>query len=74
MHIQFIITRKNETNLILNKNLEYNKESYLILSHNFDVLNNIHNLINKTVMNYLKKNLIYNNTCVTLVIHHNTVG
>jgi hypothetical protein len=55
IHIQFIIRKKDETKLILNKVLEYNKESYLILGHNFDVLTNIYNSINKIVMNYFKK-------------------
>ncbi len=44
IHIQFITRKINEPNLVLNKILEYNKESYLILGHNFDVLNNIYNL------------------------------
>ncbi len=44
MHIQFIIRKKDETNLILNEILEYNRESYFILGHNFDVLDNIYNL------------------------------
>ncbi len=74
IHIQFIIRKKNETKLMLNKVLEYNKESYLLLGYNFDVLNNIYNSINQIVMNYLKKYLIYNNTCVTLVIHYNKAG
>ncbi len=51
IHIQFV-TKKNETKLILNKGLEYNKESYLILCHNIDVLNNIYNFTNKIVMNF----------------------
>ncbi len=51
IHIQFIIKKKLKK-LILNKVLEYNKESYFKLGHNFDVLNNIYNFINKIVMNY----------------------
>jgi len=51
MHIQFIIRKKEETNLILNKVLEYNKENYLILGHTFDILNKMYSLI----INYLKK-------------------
>ncbi len=47
IHIQFIIRKKDATKLILKKVLEYNKESYLISGHNFDVLNNIYNSINK---------------------------
>ncbi len=50
IHIQFV-TKKNETRLIF---LEYNKESNLILCHNFDVLNTIYNFTNKIVMNFLK--------------------
>ncbi len=53
-----LLEKKDETKLILNKVWEYNKESYLILGHNFDVLNNIYNSLNKIVINYLKK--IYN--------------
>ena len=55
MHIQFIIRKVNETKLILNKVLDYNKESYLILGHTFDIINKIYTFINKIVMNYLKK-------------------
>ena len=55
MHIQFILRNMDETNLNLSKVLEYNKESYLILGHVFDVVNNIYNFINKIVMNSLKK-------------------
>ena len=66
MQIQFILRNMDETNLILNKVLEYNKESYLTLGHAFDVVNNVYNFINKIVMNSLKKYLMYNNTCNTL--------
>ena len=38
MHIQFIIRKVNETTIILNKVLDYNKESYLILGHAFDII------------------------------------
>jgi hypothetical protein len=38
MHIQFITRKKKETNLILNKVLEYNKENYLIFDHTFDII------------------------------------
>ena len=62
MHIQFIIRKVDETPLILNKVLDYNKESYLILGHTFDIINKIYTFINKIVMNYLKKYLMYNNT------------
>jgi hypothetical protein len=55
MHIQFIIRKMDETKTILNKVLEYNKESYLILGHTFDIINKIYSFINKIVMNYLKK-------------------
>ena len=55
MHIQFIIRKVDETKLILNKVLDYNKESYLILGHTFDIINKMYTFINKIVMNYLKK-------------------
>jgi len=55
MHIQFIIRKVNETKLILNKVLDYNKESYLILGHTFDIINKMYTFINKIVMNYFKK-------------------
>ena len=55
MHIQFIIRKIDETKTILNKVLEYNKESYLILGHTFDIINKIYSFINKIVMSYLKK-------------------
>ena len=49
MHIQFIIRKIDETKIILNKVLEYNKESYLILGHTFDIINKIYSFINKIV-------------------------
>ena len=55
MHIQFIIRKVDETKLILNKVLDYNKESYLILGHTFDIINKMYTFINKIVMNYFKK-------------------
>ena len=51
MHIQFIIRKVDETKLILNKVLDYNKESYLIHGHMFDILNKIYGFI----INYIKK-------------------
>jgi hypothetical protein len=39
MHIQFITRKIDETKLILNKVLEYNKESFLIFGHIFDIIN-----------------------------------
>jgi hypothetical protein len=33
--------------------IKYNKEEYFILGHNFHVLDNMSNFMNKTVMNYL---------------------
>jgi hypothetical protein len=62
MHVQFIIRTNNEVPLILNKVLDYNKESYLILGHTFDLINNMYSFLNKIVMNYFKKYLTYNNT------------
>jgi hypothetical protein len=62
MHVQFIIRTNNEVPLILNKILDYNKETYLILGHTFDVINNMYSFLNKIVMNYFKKYLTYNNT------------
>ena len=54
MHIQFIIRKMDETKIILNKVLEYNKESYLILGHTFDIINKIYSFINKIVMSYFR--------------------
>jgi hypothetical protein len=45
----------DETKIILNKVLEYNKESYLIHGHTFDIINKIYSFINKIVMTYSKK-------------------
>ena len=62
MHVQFIIRDNDEVPLILNKILDYNKESYLILGHTFDLISNMYSFLNKIVMNYFKKYLTYNNT------------
>ena len=45
----------DETKIILNKVLEYNKERFLILGHTFDIINKIYSFFNKIVMNYFKK-------------------
>jgi hypothetical protein len=45
MHIQFMIRKVDETKLILNKVLDYNKERYLILRHTFDIIDKIYSLV-----------------------------
>ncbi len=50
MHIQFIVSKMDETKLILDKVLEYNKESYLTLENTFDIINEIYSFIHAIVM------------------------
>ncbi len=65
MHIQFIIRKVDGTKIILNKVLDYNKESYLILGPTFDIIiKYIVLLINCNEL--LKKYLMYNNTICVL--------
>ena len=43
MHIQFIIRKKDETKMLLNKIFEYNSDNYIILGYIFDILNKLFN-------------------------------
>ena len=42
MHIQFIIRKKDETKILLNKVIEYNRENYIILGYIFDIINKMY--------------------------------
>jgi hypothetical protein len=42
IHIQFTINRKSHQELLLKTLIDYNKQSYLILGHIFDILNNMY--------------------------------
>ena len=43
MHIQFIIREKDETKVLLNKVIEYNRDKYIILGYIFDIINELYN-------------------------------
>ena len=43
MHIQFIKRKKDETKILLNKVIEYNRDNYIILGYIFDIINKIYN-------------------------------
>ena len=49
IHIQFTINKKSQQEQLLKKLIDYNKQSYLIIGHIFDILN--------TIYNYFFKNL-----------------
>ena len=42
IHIQFTINKKSQKELLLKTLIDYNKQSYLILGHIFDILNNMY--------------------------------
>jgi hypothetical protein len=42
IHIQFTINKKSQQEILLKSLIDYNKQSYLILGHIFDILNNIY--------------------------------
>jgi len=42
IHIQFTINKKSHQELLLKTLIDYNKQSYLILGHIFDILNNMY--------------------------------
>jgi hypothetical protein len=42
IHIQFTINKKSNQELLLKTLIDYNKQSYLILGHIFDILNNMY--------------------------------
>jgi len=43
IHIQFTVNKKSQQELLLKSLVDYNKQSYLIIGHIFDILNNIYN-------------------------------
>ena len=53
MHIQFIIRKKDETKILLNKVIEYNRDNYLILGHIFDLINKIYSYFAKIILSKL---------------------
>ena len=59
IHVQFIIQSIDEIPLILNKSLEYNRESYIIMGHVFDVINKIYSFVYKLGLKFFLPN---NNT------------
>ena len=42
MHVQFIIREKDETKVLLNKVIEYNRDNYIILGYIFDIINKMY--------------------------------
>ena len=42
IHIQFTINKKSQQEILLKSLIDYNKQSYLILGHIFDILNNMY--------------------------------
>ncbi len=42
IHIQFEINKKSQQEILLKSLIDYNKQSYLILGHIFDILNNMY--------------------------------
>jgi hypothetical protein len=47
IHMQFTINKKSQQEILLKSLIDYNKQSYLILSHIFDILNNLYQYIFK---------------------------
>ena len=43
IHIQFTINKKSQQEQLLKTLIDYNKQSYLIIGHIFDILNNMYN-------------------------------
>ena len=43
IHIQFTVNKKKQQETLLKSLIDYNKQSYLIIGHIFDILNNIYN-------------------------------
>ncbi len=48
IHIQFTINKKSQQEILLKSLIDYNKQSYLVLGHIFDILNNIYSNFIKT--------------------------
>jgi len=51
IHIQFTINKKNQQEQLLKTLIDYNKQSYLIIGHIFDILNNMFNYFFKIKSN-----------------------
>ena len=51
IHIQFTINKKSQQEQLLKSLIDYNKQSYLIIGHIFDILNNIYNYFFKIKSN-----------------------
>ena len=47
IHIQFTINKKSQQEILLKSLIDYNKQSYLILGHIFDILNNMYQYFKK---------------------------
>ncbi len=45
--MQFTINKKSQQEILLKSLIDYNKQSYLILGHIFDILNNLYQYIFK---------------------------
>ena len=43
IQIQFTINKKNQQEQLLKTLIDYNKQSYLIIGHIFDIMNNMFN-------------------------------
>ena len=53
MHIQFIIRKKDETKILLNKVIEYNRDNYISLGHIFDLINKMFSYFSKIILSKL---------------------
>ena len=49
IHMQFTINKKSQQEILLKSLIDYNKQSYLILGHIFDILNNLYQYIFKKI-------------------------
>ena len=51
IHIQFTINKKSQQEQLLKTLIDYNKQSYLIIGHIFDIMNNMFNYLFKIKSN-----------------------
>ena len=51
IHIQFTINKKSQQEQLLKTLIDYNKQSYLIIGHIFDIMNNLYNYFFKIKSN-----------------------
>ncbi len=49
IHIQFTINKKSKQEILYKSLIDYNKQSYLILGHIFDIMNNIYSYFLKNL-------------------------